>query len=760
MRSASATFRRTMAQRRNFVNYADMTLSDGTVLHLAPEDFRIGGNTIQDDIVDGDAFNVGTAIGKTVHITLDNTSEFFSLFNFYGAVFVLYIGLELDTEPATVEKIRIGQFTVITPATTGMVITMEAVDNMYKFDRSYSESTLVYPATLQQIVADACTHCGVTNNTGQFDRYAMEVTERPSDDVTFRQVISYVAQIACVNAKISDMGALIFTWYTDTVPEEYADGGNFRRVYKPDGSYLTGADLDGGSFNPWTVGDVFEGGLFTDPYSFHDLGFAKSVQVSTDDIVITGVKVKNGEEEYLQGTEDYCIVIQDNPLTVGFEMVVAQAVYAKLFYLTFRPFSLSYLQDPTIESGDWVVVTTSLGDTYFTFCTSVSFTTGGFTNISCKAQSPAQQLSVYQSEAAKAIVTAKREAENKITDYDQAVQRMNALASNAMGMYTMEVGDPIDGSSIYYMSNKPITTEDGVAIFTQGSKVWKLTGDGFFICQSAQRTDAQCTWTSGWDSEGNVVVNTLSTIGLNAEWINTGTLKVGGTAGNVNGKIEVYDASNNLLGRWSKDGIIINGGIIRTTSIHYIGGTQVQYGTEISDGVIKYIPPDGSSAYARILMESATSSSYTGYNQANLEIETNGSIRLYVDRGMSYNPELKLGVTEYVGGGTYTYVDIYSDDIDLNGHHITGIGGRETTISGSSMLTLSSSDDIKLICDEMTINGATCKSSGSVVRDWTTLEKVTRNLSIDFNSQSASWDWVTFDYPSSFYSVRHGLILE
>ena len=82
MRSATASFRRTMSRRRNFVNYADMTLADGTVLHLQPEDFRIGGNTIHDDVVDGDSFTVGTALGKSVTIVLDNTDELFSLYNF------------------------------------------------------------------------------------------------------------------------------------------------------------------------------------------------------------------------------------------------------------------------------------------------------------------------------------------------------------------------------------------------------------------------------------------------------------------------------------------------------------------------------------------------------------------------------------------------------------------------------------------------------------------------------------------------------
>lgn len=574
MRSASATFRRTMSQRRNFVNYADMTLANGTVLHLTPEDFRIGGNTIQDDVVDGDAFSVGTAIGKTVSIVIDNSSEYFSQFDFYNAVFVLYIGLELpDT---TVEKLRIGTFTVITPATTGLVITIDAVDNMYKFDQPYV-NTLSFPATLQEIVNDACVQCGVHNNTGHFDRYRMEVegdNEILKDDITYRQIISYVAQIACVYAKIDEYGDLIFAWYTDTVPEQYADGGNFRQIYTDEGYYATGDALDGGDFSPvynqdgsYATGDIFDGGWFTDSVAFHDLGFSKSVTVATDDIIITGVRVKYGsgdeETDVLIGTDDYCITVEDNPFTINNERTIAQALWAKLMYLTFRPFSLSYLQDPTIESGDWVVITSVLGDSYLTFCTSVQFTTGGYMQISCNAQPPAKQGCTYSSSAAKAVVKAARETASQISTYDNEVQRMNQLAANAMGNYWQSVTQD-DGSVISYLSNKPLSLDpnDGHIIFTNHSHAWKITGDGFFQCSSTGTDESTTVWTGGIDANNNAVMTTVSTIGLNADWINTGTITIGGTSGNVNGKIVVKNSSGTIIGQWDKTGLTVHSGTI------------------------------------------------------------------------------------------------------------------------------------------------------------------------------------------------------
>ena len=614
MRAVSTEFRRTMAERRNFVNYADMTLSNGEVLHLVPKDFRLSGNSIEDDIVDGDNFSVGTALGKTVTIVLDNTDERFSLYDFYGAYFFLYVALPLPTElePNRVEKVRIGLFTVITPATTGTLITIEGVDNMYLFDKPYSDVSTVYPSKLQDIVADICTTCGVIDNTGHFPHYNdFVVPARPEGDFTCRQILSYVAQIACCYAKINENGALKFSWFEDITEESQKDGGNFSRAGEAGTPYITGDSLDGGTFN-YNDGDTYDGGRFTDVSDIHNFGgSAKGVKVGTDDIVITGVSVKNGEEEshktartlnrfdintnysigdvvsYLKDGEDtlyrflenhtagtawdadsvieildYEIAVNDNPLTVGQESEVASTLYTTLFNLRFRPFSLSYLQDPTIESGDWVIVEDIKHNTYLSFVTNIKFSTMGYMSVSCNAQPPSRISSTYSSQAASAIVQQNRLTQKQISYYDQAVQRFNSLMSNAMGCYTAEKVN-IDGSRYYYMSNKPIEVHDGEPYFTLHSKVWKISGNGFALCQDAGPTDEYCVWTSGWDDDGNAVVNVLSAIGITFDWAKGGTLKLGGVA-NGNGLCEVYDENGDIVVRITNNGITIYRGLIQS----------------------------------------------------------------------------------------------------------------------------------------------------------------------------------------------------
>lgn len=65
MINASKEFKEKLKNGANVVNYADITLSDGTVLHLTYKDFMIGGCSIEDKTTDG-KFGVGFVIGKTL----------------------------------------------------------------------------------------------------------------------------------------------------------------------------------------------------------------------------------------------------------------------------------------------------------------------------------------------------------------------------------------------------------------------------------------------------------------------------------------------------------------------------------------------------------------------------------------------------------------------------------------------------------------------------------------------------------------------
>lgn len=518
------------------VNYADIILRDGTVLNLEPSDFILGGFSMTDETTTG-KFGVGSAVGKTISLTINNHTNKFSMYDFYKAMIYMYVSVTL--EDGTVLKERKGKYYVISPSSPGDVITLSGVDSMHLFDRPYNAST-AYPTTLQVILAECCLDCGVNIGFGQFDNYDFIVEKKP-EECTYRQVVSWVTQIAGYNARINNHDYLELVWYDKSLTEDILDGGKMF-------SYDEEDIYNGGDFATYTDTILWDGGNFTDPAP-ENITRIKSISVSTDDVVITGVMVKSGDKEVLEGEEGYCITISDNELVAGKETEIAQYLGDKLIGLRFRPLSCQIANNPLFEPFDVAYVYDRKGNAYFTLINSVTYSIGGFTTIACKAEDPIRNESSYASKEAQAVVKARKEANEKLSSYDKAVQNMNMLAANAMGLYR-ESEQQVDGSLIYYQSNRPIYKNDsGKCEFVTNSVVYKMTGDGFFVS-----INGGLSYTSGFDAQGNAVVNVLSAIGITFDWAKGGTLSLGGQ-NNENGVLSVLDKYGKEVGRWDNSGI-------------------------------------------------------------------------------------------------------------------------------------------------------------------------------------------------------------
>ena len=503
MINASKEFKEKLKDGANVVNYADVTLSDGTVLHLEPKDFMVGGCQIEDRATDG-KFGIGFVIGKTLTMRLANHDERFSQYDFYGSVIHLYVALLLDD--GKIERIRKGVYYATVPQTPGDIIEISAVDGMYLLDRDYAASTTIYPATLQTILTEACLDCGIPVGFRQFDNMGFIVQEKP-EKATYRQMFSWACQIAGYNARIDNAGYMQLIWYNTALLDmhNYA-GGNFR-------TYPHDTVLDGGDFTDYSTGTVISGNGFADEMPEHIFRI-KELSVHTDDIMVTGVRV-SGEDDVseLSGDEGYVVELKGNPFSLGKERQVADYLGQRMAGMGFRPFSAQVLGNPLYEPGDIVMLSDRKGNVYYSLLNSVSYTIGAYTQIACEAEDPVRNGSMYVSpSAATAVAEARRNAEKQISEYDKAVQQMNQLAMNAMGFHTT-YEDLEDGSRIVYLHDKP-ALEDSKTIYKQ-------TIDGFFIS-----TDGGKSYTAGFDSQGNVVVNILYAIGIVADWIRTGRFQV------------------------------------------------------------------------------------------------------------------------------------------------------------------------------------------------------------------------------------------
>lgn len=620
MINASREFKEKLKNGSNIVNYADVTLSDGEVLHLEPKDFMIGGCRIDDKATDG-KFGVGYAVGKTLSIKIANHKEQYSQYDFFNSIIVLYVAMLMDD--GTIEKIRKGKYYATVPQTPGDIIEISAVDDMYKLDRPYNATTS-YPATLQTILSDCCLDCGIPMKFRQFDNYNFVVNQRP-EGLTYRQVVSYVCQVAGYNARIDNDGYMDLIWYnSDVIDGQILNGGDYKYKDQP--------IINGGNFTDYSTDLIISGGLFTDaaPENIYQI---KTLSVHTDDVVITGVRVVFEDTESLFGEEGYVIQLKDNPFTQGKEREVADHLGARMVGMIFRPFTAQVLNNPLYEPFEVVRVYDRKGNIYLSIINSISYTIGSYTSISCEAEDPVRNGSQYFSAAAQAVVEARRNTEKKLSEYDKAVQNMNQIAMNAMGFHTT-YEEQEDGSRVTYLHDKPNLSDSKI--------IYKQTIDGFFLSQ-----DGGKSYTAGFDSNGNAVLNILYAIGIVADWIHSGTLKLGGN-GNINGVLVILDASGKQIGRWDKDGITATKGSF-TGDVNAI--TLNSANANITGGQINIQTASNTKS---IISLNGTSGNQFLTNPYYLKIGTANNYSFFSSNGISiYRNGSLVGFTSETSGKTY-----------------------------------------------------------------------------------------------------------
>lgn len=491
---------------RDYLLYVDITLKDKTILSFTNDEIWENSFKIEDATSDTDGFNIGSAIINKFTVTIENIKDQYSLYDFEGAEVRVYIGMELPS--GRIEKIKKGIYTVDEPSYDGVTITLECLDRMAFFERKY-DSTLSYPATLGQIAYDACKNCNVPLKSASFYNSSYIVTSRPADEeITYREIIAYIAQLSACYARFDSEGQLEFKWYDKEVFDfDRLDGGDFKE-------YELDQNVDGGDFTYIDVDDVVDGGTFDDSNKYHHLYVNSSVKVGTDEIEITGFSLSlvEGEEtkEYFSGQEGYVIGIENNPLAQDNIENLVSSIAGQLVGLTFRTFEVSTLDDPSIEAGDPVMISDLKGNTYYSYVTSLDFQIGSYESLSCSAKTTSENESVRYNIIAKNIVATKKEFNQKLNDYQYQFNQFNNLFSNAMGFY-MTKEEQEDGSMIAYLHEKPE--------LSQSQTIWKISVDGFAVSLNGGQT-----WTTGITKDGNIIANVLSVVGINADWITAGII--------------------------------------------------------------------------------------------------------------------------------------------------------------------------------------------------------------------------------------------
>lgn len=546
MKNVSNAFKEVIKNGGPFYAYAKFKLVDGTELEMTSrKDFYISGNSYTQG--GQGQFPLGEAVSKTIDIGIDNLDERYSSYDFNGCQIVLYT--EADLADGTIERIQEGIFTVIDSVTPGDIIELTAQDNMYKADIKF-KSTISYPTQALLLLQEICTVCGLSlAPTSDLAHISFQINSAP-DNVTARQMLGYIAQIMGGNALILPNGQLKIQRYKkeDIAKMSILSGGNLTDNIT---DYISGAEFGE------TVEDVISGEELNESLQFHILDTCiNEPTIATDDIIITGlttevaVEGSSSEKQTITyGTEGYMLNI-NNPLIKGREEAGLKVIGNVVIGISTRPFSGDFSPNPTIEYMDSVYIVDRKDNIYQSIVSSHTFTYLGNSSVSNNTPSNEKKNATYQSNASNIYRKAHEDIEQNKTEWEKTAEILNNELQNASGLFQTTQTQP-DGSTIYFLHDKKTLEESQVVI--------KVTAQAIGIS-----TDGGSTYPTGITVDGDAIVSILQSVGINADWINTGTLKVGGKD-NGNGKIQVYDKNGDLLGTMNNNGLTIEtGGVVKS----------------------------------------------------------------------------------------------------------------------------------------------------------------------------------------------------
>ena len=533
MRNVSTAFKQLLAKDKRKYNITlEITLTDNTVLTVINENIMDGGIDIDDAVSQDSKF---TALGSTVigscTVVLYDITEKYSDYDFSNAKVI--VKANLDGAIAS-DEITFGEYTVDDPTYNESSVTLSLLDNMCQFDREYDSYNIYNEATtIQDVVFDACTKCGVLYDSSMstFPNYNFVVPNAPKDDCTYREVIGWCATIAGCFARITSDGKLKFSWFNtsafNTDDATNVDGGTFDSATP----YATGDSLNGGTFNPWSDPSTKDGGSFTDRSGIHHITTLRTQNLGVDDVVITGIQVSydvesensTEQETATVGTDDYTISIENNPfITKNNYSAVLNFLQPIIIGLRFRPCNITHPNDPTIEAGDVGYVWDTKGVQHRILITRVTFNPSSLQSVICGAESPGKNSSSRLTEVTKAIVKSQRLLNEEKTIRQQLEEDFQEKIANSRGLYWTKIED-IDGSVTVYAHDKTDLAES--------STVLKINSGAIATTGNYTSDDTTTQW-YGFEFDGVWLANIISTIGLDFDWGVGGKLTITDNQGN------------------------------------------------------------------------------------------------------------------------------------------------------------------------------------------------------------------------------------
>lgn len=452
------------------------TPTKGTAFNITDKDI-IGAVTVDWSSVTGSKLDLGSACMSELSFTLENTDGALDDKVFEGAQ--LYVTTSFPAG-STKETVPIGYYTVDSPPRKLRSIKITAYDRMAKFNRAY-DTELAYPATLYQIVADACTKCGVSQKlpTNTLHR-GVSIPKRPeADNLTYRQVLVWAAELMGVSLYIDYDGKLTGGWYATNAKHT---------VIKASDRFTSG-----------------------------------NTDFAENNIVFSGVRIVGNDEnktEYLAGTKDYAFNIEGNLLAqsdMNLDTLATELKTARCS-LTYTPMSCTTHSFPHLRPLDVMNFETAQG-TKKVVLTNVKWQSQNrCTKLEGKGETATQSgyatMGAFTPKQRAVLEQTRAQQAAQINDFEQATLALNETIANSMGLYVTRKADS-NGAVITYYHDKP-TLEGSNTIYCRNAGGYAWTNNGW--------NNGSPNWEYGVSKDGDAVIRSIAANKMSASYITTDIL--------------------------------------------------------------------------------------------------------------------------------------------------------------------------------------------------------------------------------------------
>lgn len=330
----------------------------------------------------------------------------------------------------------------------------------------------------------------------QYSLLSLTVDDSIFTGYSQKQVLELIATVLGCFVQFNNDGNLVFKWFSETDVELSGDYAN------------AALSLNGNTFS-------LDGNV----------------------VRVTGVRVVNEDTELAkEGSEDYLLTINENPIATLYPSQVAKFVLNRMKSTKYIPCEWRRIGgDPSLQLGDIITIVDNKEtfneehyeqyDKYPLYMTSRSWTYnyGGFSDVYTASGNAEQDLnrdkgmtrSKRLAQLSKRITQVKKDLTAEMDSRQEFLLLFNETIAASMGFYTTCLEDE-NGAVIQYMHDKPLLKDSGT-IYTKGINGFAWTNDGW--------NDGNPVWEYGFDKNGNAILNQIYTYTLTADVIVSGLLQ-------------------------------------------------------------------------------------------------------------------------------------------------------------------------------------------------------------------------------------------